>query len=330
MLATKRCSSLKPRSWHFTTHIRCTENSYIFSKFRWNYARSWPHHWKINENLVKVTGKLVKRYNFHYFPIDSLFFNVKLSGWNTGFHWNLSVFFRQFSSDYCVLLKLVDCTCLSWLHLSFWRGFDEYFGQFLRFTYSMKKWLWDFSPCNVQLSSVNRAFMLAQNATYSKLTEVNLQSPFREVSDIRLSDSCEEWWRSEQGGLGTNGERDDTLNLNQWESLRISENSLEFIQFITTEKNQWRYVDWNSVNFYWCSETVTDSNLVWRLLGVLFQGILKVPFFCILLGRNWLCWKSNKMSIEGSVCMENRFVSHYILRLKYSCWEKKKCKNYSL
>jgi len=54
-----------------------------------------------------------------------------------------------------------------------------------------------------------------------------------------------------------------SLSLNQWESLRISENSLYFSQYRTTEKNPWCYIDLNSANFHWFSETLTDSNLEW-------------------------------------------------------------------
>jgi len=57
----------------------------------------------------------------------------------------------------------------------------------------------------------------------------------------------------------------NTLNLNQWESLRFSENSLNFSHYSTTEKNQWCYIDWDSVHFHWISETFTDSNLQWNI-----------------------------------------------------------------
>jgi len=48
--------------------------------------------------------------------------------------------------------------------------------------------------------------------------------------------------------------------LNQWESLRFSENSLNLSQEGTTEFFQWCYTDWKSVIFHWILETFTDSN----------------------------------------------------------------------
>jgi len=57
-----------------------------------------------------------------------------------------------------------------------------------------------------------------------------------------------------------------TVNLNQWESLRFSKSSLNFRQYGTNWLLfQWCYFDWNSVDFRWFSETLTDSNLVYSV-----------------------------------------------------------------
>ena len=48
-------------------------------------------------------------------------------------------------------------------------------------------------------------------------------------------------------------------NMNQRESLRISENSLNFIQYSSNEKIQRCYIDWHSMTFHWISKTLTDS-----------------------------------------------------------------------
>jgi len=52
-----------------------------------------------------------------------------------------------------------------------------------------------------------------------------------------------------------------TLNLNQWESLKFSENSMNISKYSTNEFFQWCYIGWNFVNFHWISENLTDSNL---------------------------------------------------------------------
>jgi len=54
-----------------------------------------------------------------------------------------------------------------------------------------------------------------------------------------------------------------SLNLNQCESLKISENSLNLNQYITVEKISCTVL--NPVNFHYISETLTDSNLLQRL-----------------------------------------------------------------
>jgi len=49
--------------------------------------------------------------------------------------------------------------------------------------------------------------------------------------------------------------------MSQWYSLRFSENLLNFSRYITTNSFQWCFLDWNSVKFYWISDTFTDSSL---------------------------------------------------------------------
>ena len=43
--------------------------------------------------------------------------------------------------------------------------------------------------------------------------------------------------------------------MNQWESLRFSENSLNLTQYGITKFFQWCYFVWNSVNFHWISDS---------------------------------------------------------------------------
>ena len=55
------------------------------------------------------------------------------------------------------------------------------------------------------------------------------------------------------------------------ESLRFSENLLEFSQYSTSEFFQRCYIGWDSVNFHWISETLSDSNLdctVWCVWAI--------------------------------------------------------------
>jgi len=70
-----------------------------------------------------------------------------------------------------------------------------------------------------------------------------------------------------------------TLDLNQWKSLRFSENSLNASQYSTTKTIRWFYEDWNSVNwnFHWISEALTISGWVCVLKNYSRNVIPKNP-----------------------------------------------------
>jgi len=49
--------------------------------------------------------------------------------------------------------------------------------------------------------------------------------------------------------------------------------STEFQQYITNEKIQWRYIDWNSVNFHWISDSHWFNFRVWTICVIYFAGL---------------------------------------------------------